>query len=685
MIAITILLTALISLVLGAAPAKLARRRVRQQDLGWGLGLWLATWVFALCAYHRPGLTVGFDAFRLAAITALCGWASFCVAGLRSFGGRGLRFVVPLLLAAALGSEVFVGNVTYFNTHSYQPFQLLDYLDPNVNVIRGQGSISLDEDHTYMRFLDIDQPIYNLSMDGLTNDDTDPLHWDSFFNFRINATDEANSRLNYFGTWQIAPESTRSQVISLDLTGNVGTMELTASGYSTAFATFPVAVTFTGITANAPRPLQFSLLRCIAVFLVLLAIYALRPQSGLWHRRWLAGNVCDRAAGAVLAAILAAFVVVVPFWEPGNTGLATENYNVAFWDHESKISFVYEQYGALAHSLLNGRLDLMQDPPEVLLALDNPYDSTAREAAQVNSLWDHAYYNGRYYVYFGIVPCLLFQLPFEAVTGIQNLAYPPCMIVMGLLFLLVSFGAVHQVVRRWFSQASSAAYLLSVAAIVLGSQLYYLFARPYIYEYAIVCGTSLLMLALWFWLSAANTAVERRGALLAKLALGSLCMALVAGCRPQMELFAVLALPIFWQRYLREKRLFTKQGITEAVAFVLPVVLVAIGLMWYNAARFGSPFDFGANYNLTSNDMTRRGFSVGRTAPAVLTFLFGIPGVQAVYPYLTATKMQTNYMGLTITELFYGGAFACLPLGAVVVEDAAPAAVWLPSVICALL
>ena len=324
MLVLTVVLTAVVALALGLAPAKVARRRVRQCDLGWAAGLWLATWVFALCAYHRPGLTVGFDAFRLAAITALCGWASFCVAGLRSFGGRGLRFVVPLLLAAALGSEVFVGNVTYFNTHSYQPFQLLDYLDPNVNVIRGQGSISLDEDHTYMRFLDIDQPIYNLSMDGLTNDDTDPLHGDSFFNFRINATDEANSRLNYFGTWQIAPESTRSQVISLDLTGNVGTMELTASGYSTAFAAFPVAVTFTGITANAPRPLQFSLLRCIAVFLALLAIYALRPQSGLWHRRWLAGNVCDRAAGAVLAAILAAFVVVVPFWEPGNTGRATE-------------------------------------------------------------------------------------------------------------------------------------------------------------------------------------------------------------------------------------------------------------------------------------------------------------------------------------------------------------------------
>ena len=142
MLVLTVALTAVVALALGLAPAKLARRRIRQCDLGWAAGLWLATWVFALCAYHRPVLTVGFDAFRLAAITALCGWASFCVAGLRSFGGRGLRFVVPLLLAAALGSEVFVGNVTYFNTHSYQPFQLLDYLDPNVNVIRGQGSIS---------------------------------------------------------------------------------------------------------------------------------------------------------------------------------------------------------------------------------------------------------------------------------------------------------------------------------------------------------------------------------------------------------------------------------------------------------------------------------------------------------------------------------------------------------------
>ena len=148
--------------------------------------------------------------------------------------------------------------------------------------------------------------------------------------------------------------------------------------------------------------------------------------------------------------------------------------------------------------------------------------------------------------------------------------------------------------------------------------MYYLLLRPSVYEYAILCGAAFVLLALWQWLCAANTPVQHHGKIMLHMALGSLCMALVAGCRPQMELFAVLCLPIFWPQYIRQKRLRSKQGITEAIAFVLPVILVALGLMAYNAARFGSPFDFGANYNLTSNDMTHRGFRIGRLAPALL-------------------------------------------------------------------
>ena len=260
------------------------------------------------------------------------------------------------------------------------------------------------------------------------------------------------------------------------------------------------------------------------------------------------------------------------------------------------------------------------------------------------------------------MPCLLFQLPFEALTGIQDLPPSLPMILLAWLYIAAVFGFVRQAVRRWFPDASAAACLLAAVGAASGTQLWYLLHRPSVYEYAILCGAVFVLWALWQWLLAANTPPQKRGRVLFHLALGSLCMALVAGCRPQMVLFAVLALPVLWPRYIMEKRLCTRQGAWECAAFLLPVVLVAAGLMWYNAARFGSVFDFGANYNLTSNDMTRRGFAVGRIAAAVVTFLLGIPGVQTVFPYLSATKMQTNYMGLTITELYYGGAFACLPL-----------------------
>ena len=55
-----------------------------------------------------------------------------------------------------------------------------------------------------------------------------------------------------------------------------------------------------------------------------------------------------------------------------------------------------------------------------------------------------AYYNGRYYVYFGVVPCLLFQLPFETLTGIRDLPPALPMILLAWLYILAVFGFVKQ-------------------------------------------------------------------------------------------------------------------------------------------------------------------------------------------------------------------------------------------------
>ncbi len=675
-----LILTLLLSLALAAAftllPARAQhRRKLTRADLYAGGGVTLLVWLWAACVWSKPGLSVDFDAFRLAAILAAQVLACGVVCGFRLRGQLPAKWRIPaavgLLLAASFGAEVFLGNLNWLATHSYTPVDLRPYLTGDADPA---APLPLDDEHTTLEFAGLDFAIYNLQLDGLTSlaEGDTPEQKNVLLLFNVAATDDAASVSRQSWQWEAAPAAARSLMRSLDLSGKAHTLTLTASGYSGEYRSYPLNAQLNTVYANARRPLDFSLLRFAVLFALALAAFALRPAGAAWQEAYLTHERKYRPAVLVVALVLCALAFLAPFGDRFNAGVATSFYNTPDWSGTSRIDFTLHindwasnaaaQYGALAHSLLNGRLDLAKDPPAAMAALSNPYDTAARQAAAPDALWDVAYYNGRYYVYFGIVPCLLFQLPFELLTGIQDLPPSLPMILLAWLYIVAVFGFVKQAVRRWFPKASAAAYLLTATGAAAGSQIYYLLHRPSVYEYAILCGATFVLWALWQWLCAANTPVERRKTVLFHLAFGSLCMALVAGCRPQMVLFAALALPILWPRYITEKRLRSRAGAGEAVAFLLPVVLVAVGLMWYNAARFGSPFDFGANYNLTSNDMTGRGFAVGRIAPAVVTFLFGIPGVQAVFPYLTAARMQTNYLGLTITELHYGGAFACLPL-----------------------
>ena len=84
--------------------------------------------------------------------------------------------------------------------------------------------------------------------------------------------------------------------------------------------------------------------------------------------------------------------------------------------------------------------------------------------------------------------------------------------------------------------------------------------------------------------------------------------------------------------------------------------------MLYNHARFGSFTDFGANYNLTVNDMTKRGVNFGRLAPALFAYFLQPPCVVGTFPYLQAVPFDTTYLGQTIKEVTFGGVLACLPV-----------------------
>ena len=675
---VALVLSAVLCLAGGLLPARLAGRAPVRRDFAAAGAVFGGVWAAAFLFFARPGLFVDFGLFRLAALSAVSAWAAGCVCALRCTGLlRGARrrvLAAAALLLCALGLELFVGNVKYFVTHDYLPVQLFDYLDSSVPR-NADGTVTLSGDSTTLHFTGIDQPLYNLQLEGLTflydaaperTDVQNPL-----FLLQISAADQANSTEISGGSWDVAAREPRSWSRVLDYSGDVSSLTLTAAPYDGEYIWYSFHYTLSGVAANAPQPFAFSWVRFAVLLAACAAVWSFRPGSSLWRARYLDNPRRFRPGVAVCAGVLCLLAVVTPFADPISSGVATASYNANNWDGGSRVSFTRHisdwqhdtgnQLGALASSLLDGRLDLALDPPQALVEMDNPYDTAARQAQAPDALWDVAFRNGRYYVYFGVVPCLLFQLPFELLTGIPDLPNCAGMMVMAVAAVIAAFGLVRQAARRWFPDIRAAAYLLASTAVAGCGQLYYLLLRGAVYEYVILCGASFVMLALWQWMAAANTPDSHRGRMLAHLIAGSLCMALVAGCRPQMEIFAFLALPIFRRRYLTEKRLFSRRGAAEFVLFALPFVLVAAGLMWYNAARFGSPFDFGANYNLTSNDMTQRGFSAGRLGTAAFYYLLAPPALKAVFPFVDSIRVSTNYVGRTTSELIYGGILTCTP------------------------
>ena len=97
------------------------------------------------------------------------------------------------------------------------------------------------------------------------------------------------------------------------------------------------------------------------------------------------------------------------------------------------------------------------------------------------------------------------------------------------------------------------------------------------------------------------------------------------------------------------------------LAVAVPLLTVASGLMYYNYARFGSIFDFGANYNLTLNDMRYRGWVWDRVSLGLVSYFFWPIRLKPSYPFIEEVYLDSNYMGVTIQEPAYGGIFAIAP------------------------
>lgn len=312
----------------------------------------------------------------------------------------------------------------------------------------------------------------------------------------------------------------------------------------------------------------------------------------------------------------------------------------------------HKQYQELARAMAEGRLSLPIEVSEGLANAPNPYDTIYLQAGGIDYKADYAYRDGSYYVYFGVVPVLLFYLPYFLLTGKDFPNYAAVFLFYSG-FLASVFFLYREMIRRWFRETPYLIYLmLCILTAGCGNYLFVI-ARPDLYDTPIMAALMFTTAGMFFWLRGKYSGGRVR---VFYLLAGSASMALVAGCRPQLLLFSALAIPLFWTDVMKERTLFGKKGIGATLAFALPYIIVAGGIMYYNAARFGSPFDFGATYSLTSNDMTHRSYNLHQTLLGIWYFFFQPPYLTPEFPFIAGNQIAAPaYPGRLTSEYIYGG------------------------------
>ena len=247
-------------------------------------------------------------------------------------------------------------------------------------------------------------------------------------------------------------------------------------------------------------------------------------------------------------------------------------------------------YNLLVQGFREGHLTVKKAVPIGFAHLADPYDPGANRLyrGMPYGLSDLSYYKGRLYLYFGVTPALILFWPVVALTG-HYLFNRLAVTIFCAVGFLTSVGLLCALWRRYFSEVSVWVVAAGALALGLATGVPALLPPSDIYQVVISCGYMLTMLALTAIWKALHEA-ERRGRW---LAVASLAYGLAVGARPSLLFGGTILLVPVVQAWRERQPIWL-----SLAAATIPITLIGLGLMIYNALRFDNPFEFGAHYQL---------------------------------------------------------------------------------------
>lgn len=322
-------------------------------------------------------------------------------------------------------------------------------------------------------------------------------------------------------------------------------------------------------------------------------------------------------------------------------------------------SFTSQEGNQISKELVDAfehhQVNLLEEPSEDLLKLDDPYEYVKRDAevGSGNFLWDHCFYNGKYYSYYGIGPVLALFLPYHLITGYYfPSGWATLMFsLIGILFLTKIYLAV---IEKKFRDLPTNTVTAGLITLQLSSGIMFSAARPLFYELAIASG--FMCVAIGAYLLMTSNILWDGKISYVRLGFASFFLGYAVLCRPTLAVYCIAALFFFAGGLKKaldglEKRQKTRTFFKYAAVALVPLGIIALGQMTYNYLRFDNPLDFGIQYSLTINDFTRAEFHWKYVLINMYAYLFNMPHfTPRKFTYLASSAERFGINGYTFFD-----------------------------------
>jgi hypothetical protein len=306
-------------------------------------------------------------------------------------------------------------------------------------------------------------------------------------------------------------------------------------------------------------------------------------------------------------------------------------------------------YGLLVKGFRAGHLSLPVDAPPGLLKLKDPYDPKQNAAFGMH---DISFYNGKFYLYFGVTPALVLYWPVAVLTG-DYLDDTQAVFIFSTVGFVACALILLGIRRRYFPGLGMASEVGAILAAGMITMVPVMLRRTQVYEVAV--SSAFAFFAIYLLASYKSLHSGRR---LFWLALAGLSYGLAIGSRPTYVFGAVSILfpVLLGVRSVSDKSAGSCPGLAaRAAAALIPLVLVVSGLLAYNYLRFNNPLEFGQKLALSGSDETLvTHFSLTYVWFNCHAYLFAPAQLSAYFPFVRVVALPPKPLGHYGVEDPYG-------------------------------